>query len=251
MALLPMSRYRAFAIHLAISGTIFVVLLALILLRWYPVPYFAYDGGWRGIRIVAGVDLVLGPLLTLIVFRAGKRGLKLDLTLIGLLQAAALAYGVTQVYRERTALVVFFNHAFYTVAGSQIPTAGPRAAFWARQGKPPVYVTVPIPTDKKANYAMWTSVFHGQPPPYLQGQRYVAFQPQQALSSGLNLAPLLAKRPQARRRMAAFLHGRPATRFAFVPLDCRFKRLFLAIDRKTGRIAGAVDINPYPLFNVY
>ena len=246
-----MSRYKAFAIHLSISSTIFLVLLALILLRWYPAPYFAYDGGWRGIQIVVGVDLVLGPLLTLIVFRSGKPGLRQDLVVIAALQAVALAYGITQVYQQRTALVVFFNHAFYTVAGTQIATTGPRGAFFASQGQPPRYVTVPIPKDKKANYAMWTSVLKGQPPPYLQGARYQTFDSRKAIAAGLDLTPLLAKRPLARQRLASFLHGRPVTAFAFIPLDCRFKRLFLAINRKTGKVAGTLDVNPYPLFNFY
>ena len=83
-------RINAFLIHLTISFIIFLVLAYLIVLHWYPLPYFHTDGGWRGIRIIAGVDLVLGPLLTLIVFKPGKPGLKFDLTLIGLAQAVAL-----------------------------------------------------------------------------------------------------------------------------------------------------------------
>jgi hypothetical protein len=44
--------------------------------------------------LMAGIDIVVGPLLTLIVFKAGKKGLKFDLALIALAQAAFLAYGV-------------------------------------------------------------------------------------------------------------------------------------------------------------
>ena len=83
-----MSRWRAFAIHFGISMLVFLLLLAIILVFWFPGILFNIDGGWTGLRIIIGVDLVLGPLLTLVVFKAGKPGLKFDLACIGLFQAA-------------------------------------------------------------------------------------------------------------------------------------------------------------------
>ena len=75
-----MSRYRAAAIHLGLSALLFVALAYLVVFVWYPGFFFETDGGWEGIRIIAAVDLVVGPLLTLIVFKAGKPGLRFDLT---------------------------------------------------------------------------------------------------------------------------------------------------------------------------
>ena len=60
---------------------------------WYPTPYFAIDGGWQVLRILAGVDVVLGPLLTFIVFKIGKPSLKFDMSCIILMQIGALIYG--------------------------------------------------------------------------------------------------------------------------------------------------------------
>jgi hypothetical protein len=65
---------------------------------WYPPPYFEVDGGWRILRILAGVDVVVGPLLTLILFKPGKPGLKFDMTCIALMQIGALVYGGTIIY---------------------------------------------------------------------------------------------------------------------------------------------------------
>ena len=69
-----MSRFKAFGIHLGISFVIFVFLAYLVVMEWYPGLLFDTDGGWRGMRIIIAVDLVLGPLLTLVVYRAGKPG---------------------------------------------------------------------------------------------------------------------------------------------------------------------------------
>jgi hypothetical protein len=39
---------------------------------WYPEFLFKTDGGWNGIRLIAGIDFIIGPTLTLIVYKAGK-----------------------------------------------------------------------------------------------------------------------------------------------------------------------------------
>jgi hypothetical protein len=41
--------------------------------------HFEAAGGDRLIFILAAVDVTLGPLITLIIFKAGKKGLKFDL----------------------------------------------------------------------------------------------------------------------------------------------------------------------------
>ncbi len=58
-----MTKLRAFAIHLTASVTIFLIFLGLLSFVWYPAPYFAIDGGWTVLRILAGAYLALGPLL--------------------------------------------------------------------------------------------------------------------------------------------------------------------------------------------
>ena len=40
-----MTRFRAFAIHLTASATIFLVFLGIMFFVWYPAPYFEIDGG--------------------------------------------------------------------------------------------------------------------------------------------------------------------------------------------------------------
>ena len=89
-----MNRWQASAIHFGISLTVFLILLAVILLVWYPGILFSIDGGWTGLRIVMGVDLVLGPLLTLVVFKLGKPGLKFDLSCIVIAQIACMTWGM-------------------------------------------------------------------------------------------------------------------------------------------------------------
>src|SRR5258708_25743002 len=88
------TRWQASGLHLLISVAVAAAVFALMLSLWYPGPLFEAAGGDDLLFILVGVDVVVGPLITLVIFRSGKRGLKFDLAVIGMLQIAALAYGV-------------------------------------------------------------------------------------------------------------------------------------------------------------
>ena len=108
-----MSRWKAGAIHFSISLVVFLGLLSIILLLWYPGILFTVGGGWAGLQIVFAVDLILGPLLTLVVFKAGKPGLKFDLSCIAIFQVACMTAGMGIVYGERPIALVLAYDTFY------------------------------------------------------------------------------------------------------------------------------------------
>jgi len=119
-----MSRWKAFAIHLAISVAVFLSLLGVIIAIWYPGILFSVDGGWQGLKLVMGVDVVLGPLLTLIIFKAGKPGLKFDLGCIAALQIACMAAGIWIVYQSRPIALVFAYDTFYSLSANEFKAYG-------------------------------------------------------------------------------------------------------------------------------
>lgn len=67
-----MTKITATTNHLLLSVVIFSLLFGILIFFWYPSPYFSASGGWEGLKIAAAVDLVLGPILTLIVFNTKK-----------------------------------------------------------------------------------------------------------------------------------------------------------------------------------
>jgi hypothetical protein len=110
-------RIKAGLIHFGISLSSFVLIFLALLGYWYPEPFFSTEGGWLGLKIVAGVDVVLGPLLTLIVFNPEKsrRELTTDIGLIVLVQMTALIWGIHTVYEQRPVAVVYWDDSFMTV----------------------------------------------------------------------------------------------------------------------------------------
>jgi hypothetical protein len=114
MTLLGLNRYQAFAIHIAISLVLFFILLTFITQSWYPGILFDTGNGWKAIALIVGIDLILGPLLTFIVFNPNKSSLKFDLWVIALVQAAALAYGTWTIHSSRPLAIAYINTSFIT-----------------------------------------------------------------------------------------------------------------------------------------
>ncbi|MCK5873159.1 MAG: hypothetical protein KAG82_00570 [Alcanivoracaceae bacterium] len=108
-------RVKAFLIHLAISATIIAAVLTLVFVYWYPAPFFDYEGAWTPLRILISVDLIIGPLLTLLVFKPGKRWLWLDMAFIFALQIGALGYGTYALWSQRPLVMAFAVDGFYVV----------------------------------------------------------------------------------------------------------------------------------------
>src|SRR5687767_10653625 len=116
----PMTRWRAAGLHLLISVCIAAAVLTAMLTFWYPPPLFEAMGGIGLALILVGVDVVLGPALTLVVFRAGKRGLKFDLAAIAACQIAALLYGCHVIELARPAFIVFVKDQFQIATVAQL-----------------------------------------------------------------------------------------------------------------------------------
>ena len=114
MTLTGMNRYQAFAAHMAISLIIFAVLLICITQFWYPGILFDTANGWKAIALIVSIDLILGPMLTFIIFNPTKSSLKFDLWVIALVQIAALAYGTWTIHSSRPLAIAYINSSFIT-----------------------------------------------------------------------------------------------------------------------------------------
>ena len=113
---LLITKLKATGVHMCLSLAVFIYLAYQIYYNWYPQPYFAIDGGWQGIRLVAGVDLVLGPLITFLIFDLSKsrKEIVFDLITIATIQFSALAYGVYATYSQRPIAIVVIDDYILT-----------------------------------------------------------------------------------------------------------------------------------------
>ncbi|HUP96923.1 MAG TPA: TfpX/TfpZ family type IV pilin accessory protein [Usitatibacter sp.] len=116
-----MNRFRAAAIHLGLSATAVATVFLVVYLLWYPGDLFASAGGRDLFLLVLFVDLTIGPMVTLLVFKPGKKGLVFDLWVIGLLQVSFLAYGVWTLSESRPVYIAFVKDRFELARANQVP----------------------------------------------------------------------------------------------------------------------------------
>lgn len=115
-----MNRFNASLTHLLGTSCIVSTVFLLVWLIWYPGRLFDAASGTELMMILALVDVVLGPLVTLIIFSPGKPSLKTDLTIVVIVQAAFLAYGVWSIYLARPVYIPFDEDRFYLVTANEI-----------------------------------------------------------------------------------------------------------------------------------
>ena len=113
-------RTKAFLIHLGGSALLAAPLVYLVFGLWYPPPLNEAVGATRMLLVILLVHVVLGPLLTLLLYVPGKKGLHFDLVVIACLQLGALSYGLWAMASERPAWLVFNADRFDLVQASTI-----------------------------------------------------------------------------------------------------------------------------------
>lgn len=168
-----LNRWQATLIHLGISAVIFVVLLAIIILIWYP-GIFIHAGGWQGIQIVAAVDLVLGPLLTFIVFNPNKKSLPMDLSIIAALQISCLGYGVWAVEQQRPLAQILLDDTLYVISKANYIERQTGLDFMDRiPGPTPKIIMLDLPNNHTAIAIKMTTAIIADSPLQFQTDLYL------------------------------------------------------------------------------
>lgn len=154
-----MTRWTAAALHATISLLVIGTIAIGVVLLWFPAGLWHAAGLQRVFGIMIAADVVLGPLLTLLVYRKGKPSLKFDLSVIVLAQTAFLAYGVYTLWLNRPVFLVGSQQAFTLVFASEVRKTDiedARKKGWPKfHGRGPWLVGV----DLSSPYAMEEAMF--------------------------------------------------------------------------------------------
>ena len=246
-----MSRWKAASIHLAISLVVGALILSLILLVWYPQPYFQALDASHLILLLIGVDLVLGPLLTLVVFNVKKKSLPFDLSVIALFQIAALAYGLNISAQSRPVFIVGAEDKFVVITASEIDpidlAEGSVKEFRSLPWTGPKLVAAVAPTDDDGISQLVAQAFAGKEMPNFP--KLYADYPSQARSMLIHAKPLSALPEnvgQSEKILNQWLDGSGRDRdgIVWLPIYSRDGSLTMLLDAKTGMPLAALPIDP-------
>lgn len=237
-----LTRWQAAGIHLLISLAIAAAVLAVMLGVWYPRPLFEAEGGLGLVFIVVGVDVVVGPLITSVIFKSGKPGLRFDLWTIAVLQSAALIYGCYVVAEVRPAFIAFVKDQFEVVGAIDLKAAdlkdARRAEFRRIPLTGPLWVAVKPPTDPKENQdLLFMALEQGRdmrhfPKYYVPYDEYK----QKVLARGRTLDQVRRSEPEIARVIERYLaeSGRNESEVRYYPLRATRAWGAVLVDARSG-----------------
>lgn len=242
-----MSRFRASGFHFLISFIVGLLLLSLCWFIWYPAPMLMAIGGHEIFLLVVGIDVVLGPSLTLVVFKSGKKSLKFDLAAIALLQICAMTYGVSTLLEVRPAYVAALGDQFQVVQAAEVTDANLAKAKTELPWWGPRWVGTKAPTDRYDVDAVQAIAAVGAGRGHLP-QLHVPYDSMAAeiLERAQPIA-VLKKRDAAQAiKIDAWLakHGHDEQTAKFQPIKIRASTFVVVVDAKSAAVIGIAPFKP-------
>jgi hypothetical protein len=247
-----MTRWKASFIHLLISLAIVGSVAAYIIYFWYPPALMHMAKADRLLMLIGGVDLVVGPLLTLIVYKVGKRHLKFDLATIGLIQLVFLSYGLYTIWNSRPVFLVAVPDRFELVFANEI-TAKRLAEAKIERFKHfgfmhPQLVGAPLPSDPKEHAAVMFSALSNLGDIQTMPRYFVEYsQVKKNLlksAKSLNMTKELNATNSKALQQAALSYGYKADKLRYLTLASSRGFAVILVKANTGEIVGPVNVDP-------
>ena len=252
MAIVWRERFLAFAIHFVLTLALAACAAALIFIVWFPDPFQTMVGGTKLFELVVVCDLVLGPLISLVIYDSTKsrRELVMDYSVIGAIQLAAMIYGVYIVAGTRPVYVAFNQDRIEVVTAREIGdkelAAARDPAYADLPFDGPRLVAVRVPPEDQQD-ALFQSVAGNE-----EHQRPKFFAPYRTALADIRrrakpVAALVAKFPAAAPLLDDAMRELPipAERVRWLPVRHRQGFWTALIDNEDGRPVAYVAFDPY------
>lgn len=245
-----MSRWRAALIHLGISALVATVACAIILLLWYPGALFRASGGRDLLVLLVSVDVVLGPLLTLIVFKAGKQTLRFDLSVIAAMQLAALIYGATVVFLARPVFMAHNGDRFELIPANALTpeklSVAP-APYRSLSLTGPVTVSTKMPADPTEQMNIMTTAVEGGDDLQHLPQHYVPLQESKVVLQKLGkpLDKLRELNADQKMEVDQLIARYPGAQVRYFPLKAKREDMAALVDVSSAQVLEVVPLKPW------
>lgn len=237
---------RAASIHLLVSLGVALMAAVLVFGLWYPFPYRELAGGRELFLLIISVDVICGPLLTLVLFNPTKprAELWLDLTLVALIQLAALGYGLYTVWQARPLYLVMEIDRFRVIAKPDLRGASLEelpSALQLRWSSQPLTVAIREPKDSKEQQTVLFESLQGGRDYAERPEFYLPYEGAAALKSLKRAKPLavfLQKQPTQQDAAGKLAREKQGDLSQWLYLPVVGRQDWVAVLDKQGQIQG-------------
>lgn len=239
------SAWPAAAVHFVASLLVASVAAGLVFGLWFPGAYRNMAGGTELFFLIVSVDVVCGPLLTLVLFDPLKRRreLVLDLSIVAVVQLAALLYGLWTVWQVRPLYLPFEMDRFKVVALHDLrgaDTSKLPAQLQPSLLKGPQQVGLRPPKDSAERNRVLLDALAGGADYGERPDFYIPFDAETAsktLSRSRSVMEFLARYPEQNSALdeVAKKLNEPIQKLRYLPITAR--KNWIAVLTPTGQIA--------------
>ena len=229
-------------IHFLISLILAFICALLVFYIIYPYPLAQAIGATSLFLIILSIDLILGPLLTFIVYKKDKKTLKIDLFIIAMIQLMALSYGIYSMYQGRPVWIAYTVDRFELIRANDVVGE-------SEQYPLPLlgveYVFVQIDTEKPSDQLkLMLQEVQYRISPAQQPQYYNTIEKGRHLiiknAMDINyLEEYNSKDIVENTRLSYPLAD------AFLPLQANEKDMTVLINKATGKVVNIVNLRPW------
>lgn len=164
-------KLKAAAIHGFISLLVGLFAAFIVFYIWYPAPLDKMSKGANLFLLVFGVELCLGPLMSLVIYNSNKPKSELvkDYCIVGVVQLAALFYGLYSVALSRPAYLVFYKDRVDVISAIEITKVDLSNAATPYNSLPwfgPKWVCIEEPTNSSEKNDLLFSALDGKDAQY-------------------------------------------------------------------------------------
>lgn len=239
-------RIRAFIWHLVASLALAAVAVFVVFGIWYPYPLHQAVGLTVIFLLLLGIDIVLGPILTLLVAKQGKRTLKLDLGVIITIQLTAFAYGMYVVAEGRPVWLVLNNHQVdliqaFEVDNLYLSDALPEYQKLGWQG--PKWVAVREPADEASREVLKMETVFAGVDLSVRSDLYVSFAEEvyRIRENARDVNELFQFND--RNKVEKILKKWPEAD-GYIPMTAFIRYMTILVKRESGEIIAIVNLEP-------
>ena len=246
-------KLKASGIHLLLSIFLVSLIIGSTVFFLFPSLFIAVTDFKEVASIIVSVDLVLGPLLTFVVFNSNKKkiSLYLDFAVIGAIQLSALFYGAYSLFQIHPVYITFNVDRFSVVTAKDAePSKAIKKEFNISKLSAGKLAFAKMPEDIEKQNELVLSVITGGEDLELREEYYDSLQNNASEIIASSLDPnLVFKSKGAKDKAKDFLssYQKELDSVIFIPLDSPNKEAILVMDKKTLLPITTISINPWQL----
>lgn len=250
-------RLQAFSVHIFASITLAGISAVIVFFLWYPSVLADASGVSTIFLLLITVDVVIGPVITFIIFNREKKELRRDLATVAALQLAALFYGLHAVFIARPAFIVFNANRFDLVYANEISSRN------LAKAKSPEFKTIPsfgpklvaaqLPSDTNAAKEIILSAVSGgddvqhMPEHYANYSKFIG----RVKPKILPTVELENNNPERKVEIDSMIqkYAEAKINIGFIPLKANAKDLVAILNLETCDLLELSDLRPFPETN--